>query len=161
MNRASIIRKNRFLYLIVFLLIGTAGCGTTTKSKEYIVLNPEKVTISVLSDSFEENSITIGIHDENGRGKIGYSRHFIIEKKNDGNWQEAEKSKSNHYIFDDMQYFVDADGNLELELSWNQLYKPLKAGEYRLLLEVEELESGENEKNGDNITYISVGFQVN
>ena len=74
------------------------------------------------------------IHDTNPN-RIVYGSDFWIEKYINGNWNSIYETGEN-YAFDDMAYFVNNDGILEMNQNWMHMYGELPKGIYRIIKKV-------------------------
>ncbi len=76
-------------------------------------------------------SMTLIIHDNNPN-RISYGSDFYIERYNNGSWDKVKETGEN-YAFNDMAYYVDENGILEMNVNWTNMYGDLPKGTYRIV----------------------------
>ena len=74
------------------------------------------------------------IHDHN-HNKIIYGSEFHLEKYVNNNWDSIYTIDDN-YAFNDMAYYVNEDGILEMDQNWEYMYGELPKGIYRIVKNV-------------------------
>ena len=106
------------------------GTCTIVKDREL----DELVNISIKEGTLTKTGATIIITDNNPN-KIIYGTSFYIEKYENSDWHEVMPI-NNNYGFNDMAYYVDENGKLELEQNWEYIYGKLNKGIYRIVKDV-------------------------
>lgn len=106
------------------------GTCTIVKDREL----DELVNISIKEGTLTKTGATIIITDNNPN-KIIYGTSFYIEKYENNDWHEVMPI-NNNYGFNDMAYYVDENGKLELEQNWEYIYGKLNKGIYRIVKDV-------------------------
>ena len=92
------------------------------------------VDMYIKEGTLTNTSATVVIEDKNPN-KIVYGQYFYIERYNNGNW-ESVNTISEDYFFNDIAYYVDDSGVLEMRHDWTHIYGPLPKGLYRLVKDV-------------------------
>ena len=155
-----IIKKVIEIVCIGSFLFVIASCNQKETNTTYDITEIENVTVTIKDGTLNKNGMTVIVSDENGRGRNGYSQWYVIEKKNNESWQEQQRINNNNVIIDDIEYLVNSEGILELELNWDGIYEQLTEGVYRLVLSVNEYESINTSDSKVNKSYISMEFSI-
>ncbi len=121
---------NQILNIINDYVKKNGGTCTIVKDREL----DELVNISIKEGTLTKTGATIIITDNNPN-KIIYGTSFYIEKYENSDWHEVMPI-NNNYGFDDMAYYVDENGKLELEQNWEYIYGKLNKGIYRIVKDV-------------------------
>lgn len=121
---------NQILNIINDYVKKNSGTCTIVKDREL----DELVNISIKEGTLTKTGATIIITDNNPN-KIIYGTSFYIEKYENSDWHEVMPI-NNNYGFDDMAYYVDENGKLELEQNWEYIYGKLNKGIYRIVKDV-------------------------
>ena len=69
--------------------------------------------------------------DTEKAGEISYGDSFVIEKENDGNWEEVPVIIEDA-AFTDIAHIIPQNDTCEAKIDWEWLYGPLSPGTYRL-----------------------------
>ena len=121
---------NQILNIINDYVKKNSGTCTIVKDREL----DELVNISIKEGTLTKTGATIIITDNNPN-KIIYGTSFYIEKYENSDWHEVMPI-NNNYGFNDMAYYVDENGKLELEQNWEYIYGKLNKGIYRIVKDV-------------------------
>ena len=121
---------NQILNIINDYVKKNGGTCTIVKDREL----DELVNISIKEGTLTKTGATIIITDNNPN-KIIYGTSFYIEKYENSDWHEVMPI-NNNYGFNDMAYYVDENGKLELEQNWEYIYGKLNKGIYRIVKDV-------------------------
>ena len=121
---------NQILNIINDYVKKNGGTCTIVKDREL----DELVNISIKEGTLTKTEATIIITDNNPN-KIIYGTSFYIEKYENSDWHEVMPI-NNNYGFNDMAYYVDENGKLELEQNWEYIYGKLNKGIYRIVKDV-------------------------
>ena len=124
-----------FVILSVFVL---SGCKKDTKNvvgKENVL---ENVKMTIKEGTLTSKGAVVVINDAVKDEDHTYTTFFRIDKKDDGKWLKVD-TKINDYNFEDINYHVNDDNVLELEVNWEELYGSLAKGNYRLVIKREVL----------------------
>ena len=121
---------NQILNIINDYVKKNSGTCTIVKDREL----DELVNISIKEGTLTKTGATIIITDNNPN-KIIYGTRFYIEKYENSDWHEVMPI-NNNYGFNDMAYYVDENGKLELEQNWEYIYGKLNKGIYRIVKDV-------------------------
>ena len=152
--------KKRILTILLCIIFALtiSGCARDEKISE----NFEPTEIDGISMAIKENSLTnkeatVIIKDTNGKGTYVYGNSFRIDKKENNNWV-APKETGKNCGFEEIAYYVNDEGILELKQNWECMYGSLDAGTYRLVKDI-FLES-DTPSTEINKKYISVEFTI-
>lgn len=115
------------------------------------------VDISFKKGTLTNTGGTIIIKDSSPN-KIIYGSSFYIEKYVNGNYESLDYINDN-FNFDDMAYFVDEKGTLEMNQNWEYMYGKLEKGIYRIVKDV-AFESDIPVELGDHY-YVWTEFEIN
>lgn len=102
----------------------------------------ENVYLNIKEGTLTNTGATLVIQDRN-ENPYNYSDYYIIEKKNNGNWEKIRESKNEEF-----SWAVNKEGILELNINWGE---PLENGNYRL--------SKQQYENGQYV-YIHTEFEI-
>lgn len=78
-----------------------------------------------------KTSMKLIIHDTSPN-RIVYGSDFYLEKFDNGEWTKVRETGKN-YAFNDMAYYVDEHGILEMKQDWTYMYGELSKGRYRIV----------------------------
>ena len=94
------------------------------------------VNMYIKDGTLTKTGATVIIEDTNPN-RIVYGSSFYIEKYNASNheWESVIETSEN-YAFNDMAYYVDEKGKLEMKQDWTHMYGSLDKGFYRLVKDV-------------------------
>lgn len=126
-------KKILFTLFCGIIVLGFTSCGIKTTIKENAELNEaDGVSMTIKKGTLTRKSATVVISDTNGKEANIYGSDFRVDKKENEEWKEVEKSH-NDYAFNDMAYYVDDEGKLEFVCNWEYMYGKLENGEYRIV----------------------------
>lgn len=141
--------KTKFIIISFIMCIILTGCNSYAPS-EYKGDTCKTATISLKDDTLTSTSTTIIISDTNQNNE--YSMEFSIYKKELNKWVLMNQKKK-EVEWETRLFFVDNEGNLELDQNWQDIYGELSKGEYKLVKYVTD------SKNNNSCT-ISVDFNI-
>ena len=95
---------------------------------------------------------------EKSPNKIVYGQDFYIEKYVNNNWKSVKEIGEN-YGFNDMAYYTNKNGILEMNQDWTHIYGKLPIGIYRIVKNV-SFESPNLPVNGEEKFYIWQEFEI-
>ncbi len=90
--------------------------------------------IDIEIKNLTNTGMKIVIHDNN-LNKLIYGSDFYLEKYVNNNWDSIYTIDDN-YAFNDMAYYVNDDGILEMNQNWEYMYGELSKGIYRIVKKV-------------------------
>src|SRR5574344_30594 len=140
------------------MVLGITGCGSNKKVEEKF--RPTEITgisMAIKEGTLTEKGATVIIKDTNGKETYVYGTEFRIDKKENNNWIKP-KETGNNCVSPEVAYYVDDDGFLEFEPSWECMYGKLEKGTYRLVKNT-FLES-DTPITEDEIKFFSVEFTI-
>lgn len=115
-----------------------------------------KVTESNVSLSIKENTLTTSgatlILKNNSNTNIQYGNPYEIEIKNNKKWYKLDGKM----YFTLPLFFLEPNKTVELEVNWQDGYKKLKKGTYRIIKEIKI----EKEDNTFDSFYIATEFTI-
>lgn len=123
--------KMKFLNMTVF---ETPSLYTSQKISKY----PENVKIEIIKSSINKNGMKITITDNNENPYM-WNNYYIMERKNDNNWEKLEPKKE---ITNDINYNIDENNQITIEINWTPYYGTLEDGTYRIVKEVYDKSHG-------------------
>ena len=92
-----------------------------------------KLSMEIKEGSVTNESVVVIIRDTN---EIPYAHdeYFRIETLKNGTWQELKRNPD--YVYMGLGILIGEDRELELKVTWTDLYGKLKKGTYRLIKRV-------------------------
>jgi hypothetical protein len=140
--------RNRIVMIITLIILSgifICACGNEKETKKISITDENKIldesTYSV--NTFKDASITIvedSITDKSISVKIAYTGKytgtlgswFSVEIYRDGKWYKIPYIKDN-IDFNDEAYPIDETGFRIMDYEWNDMYRALPAGKYRVI----------------------------
>lgn len=143
--------KTKLIVILFIMCMLLTGCNFESKiSSEYKGDTATTSSISIKDGTLTPTSATIIISDTNYNDK--YSMEFWIYKKDADKWNLIDPIQKK-IEWETRLYFVDDNGNLELNQNWQDIYGELDKGKYKLVKYVTD------SKNNNSCT-ISVDFNI-
>ena len=145
------------LFYIVLVLI-ISGCSKDEAMNEnFKPTEIEGIFMAIKENSLTNKEATIIIKDTNKKGTYIYGDSFWIDKKENDNWISLTTIGKN-CGFNDIAYYANDEGILELKQNWDCMYGGLEAGTYRLVKDI-SLDS-DVPLTESNKKYIAVEFTI-
>lgn len=141
--------KTKFIVISFIMCIILMGCNSYAPS-EYKGDTCKTSIISLKDDTLTPTSATIIIADTNQNNE--YSMEFSIYKKELNKWILMNQKKK-EVEWETRLFFVDNEGNLELDQNWQNIYGELSKGEYKLVKYV-------TDSRNNNFCTIAVDFNI-
>ncbi len=107
----------------------------------------DKVDMKIKEGTLTNKGVTIIITDRNEL-PYSYGETYKIERLENREWKSLPEG---YYSGDDIAYIIGRDGKTEMNLNWEEYYKKLEKGKYRILMQVIP---------GDDNTIISTEFEI-
>ena len=107
----------------------------------------DKVSMEIKEGTLTNKGATIIITDRNEL-PYSYGEAYKLEKLEKKEWKALWNI---YYAKNDIGYIIGRDGNTEIDLNWEEYYKELEKGKYRILMQVIP---------GDDNTIISTEFEI-
>ena len=107
----------------------------------------DKVSIEIKEGTLTNKGATIVIKDRNEL-PYSYGEAYKLEKLEEKEWKALWNS---YYAKNDVAYIIGRDEKTEIDLNWEEYYKELEKGKYRILMQVIP---------GDDNTIISTEFEI-
>ncbi len=107
----------------------------------------DKVSMEIKEGTLTNKGATIIITDRNEL-PYSYGEAYKLEKLEEKEWKALWNI---YYAKNDIGYIIGRDGNTEIDLNWEEYYKELEKGKYRILMQVIP---------GDDNTIISTEFEI-
>ena len=143
-------------YIVLALII--SGCSKDEAMNEnFKPTEIEGISMAIKENSLTNKEATIIIKDTNKKGTYIYGDSFWIDKKENDNWISLTTIGKN-CGFNDIAYYTNDEGLLELKQNWDCMYGGLEAGTYRLVKDI-SLDSDVPLTESDK-KYIAVEFTI-
>lgn len=107
----------------------------------------DKVSMEIKEGTLTNKGATIIITDRNEL-PYSYGEAYKLEKLEEKEWKALWNS---YYAKNDVAYIIGRDEKTEIDLNWEEYYKELEKGKYRILMQVIP---------GDDNTIISTEFEI-
>lgn len=95
--------------------------------------------VSVKEISTTRATLEFSQYNRGLASELFFGENFMIEKKSDAGWNEADIVIEGDYGYDDVAHVIKLDGITEYLYEWEWLYGALDAGEYRIAVEISEI----------------------
>ena len=106
------------------------------------IYDPEAGVTATLQDiSNVGANLIIRREDDDDGAEVIYGETYIIQRQEDGEWQDAETVPDN-YGFPMVGYNVHSGEKASIYYNWEWLYGVLEPGEYRMVWDVSRKENG-------------------
>ncbi len=129
--------KQFWILLAVLLPVWILGGCSDTQTRFPVVNELESVTLTVIEDTIKANGATFVL--TNGTTEeIYYRDAYHMERKDERDqWNEFVGTANAQW--EDTVIYLAAGESVELPIDWKNLCGGISAGEYRLILEVNEM----------------------
>ncbi|NLY38861.1 MAG: hypothetical protein GX044_06120 [Firmicutes bacterium] len=144
-------KKMLFCFIVLAgSLVFLAGCGATTlgvlngqpvdpsdwdPTAYETVNNLGGVTMTVEEGTVSPGGLTLRFENQSGKECV-YGEHYVLEKKNDGNWYRVPVAIEEEYGFEDIGYLLPAGESAQWTVDWTWLYAKLERGDYRIVKDI-------------------------
>lgn len=140
--------------LLVGIILGLIFCSLIKSN--YRTISDIKTTENDVSLSIKENTLTNTgatlILKNNSNTEIQYGNSYEIEIKHNKKWYKLD----GEMYFTLPLFFLEPNKTVELEVNWEDGYKKLKKGTYRIIKEIKI----EKENNTFDSFYIAAEFTI-
>lgn len=143
--------------LIGVMILGLSGCKTDGEQAfeelSNIEITDNEIFMTVQDGTLTNTGATF-IIENNTNFTIGYGEPYHLEIKKDGKWYIL--NAINDLVFIEPLWHLEPDNSIELNISWENFYGSLDAGEYRLVKDACFIENDEISEE----FYIGVEFII-
>lgn len=151
-------KKILSVLLVGGILLLLTGCSSDNRvDQNFEPTEIEGISMLIKENTLTDRGATVVIYDTNGKGTYIYGSSFRVDKKENGEWVKPKETGQN-CGFNEMAYYVNDNGILEMEQNWDCMYGSLEAGTYRLVKDISlqsDIPITDNDKK-----YISVEFVI-
>lgn len=140
--------------LLAGIILGLIFCSLIKSN--YRTISDIKTTENDVSLSIKENTLTTSsatlILKNNSNTEIQYGNSYEIEIKHNKKWYKLD----GEMYFTLPLFFLEPNKTAELEVNWEDGYKKLKKGTYRIIKEIKI----EKENNTFDSFYVAAEFTI-
>lgn len=129
-------RKLKLLVVAVVITFIMSGCNSNSDKSKVKNLNLlEDIMLQFKENTLSLNGVVIEIINSSNQS-ITYGSEYFLEVKRNGEWFVTPYIVGGNYGNTDMEYLLNANRTVEMEIKWIDSHGELSTGDYRLLKHV-------------------------